>query len=59
MTDKGTLDAVGLMTDAKTHRAGYIRAAWKLLEDNGLLIITSCNSTDTELRVYTFPLQNS
>lgn len=53
LTDKGTLDAVGLMADSATHRATYKRAAWNILHDNGLLIITSCNSTAQELMVHT------
>lgn len=51
LTDKGTLDAIGLMSNAEQHRVEYKNAAWNLLEDNGLLIITSCNSTAEELQV--------
>ncbi|KAL0019582.1 hypothetical protein WJX79_001749 [Trebouxia sp. C0005] len=49
ITDKGTLDAVGLMQDADINRAKYQQSVWSLLKSNGLLVITSCNSTKDEL----------
>ena len=49
LTDKGTLDAVGLRADGASARARYREAAHRLLAPRGLLIVTSCNSTLTEL----------
>lgn len=49
ITDKGTLDAIGLMTDAEINRARYQQSVWSLLNPGGLLVITSCNSTQEEL----------
>lgn len=48
--DKGTYDAISLdPEDAKSKRLSYIKNSSELLEDDGLLIITSCNWTDVEL----------
>ncbi|KAA6428876.1 MAG: methyltransferase 10 [Trebouxia sp. A1-2] len=38
ITDKGTLDAVGLMQDADINRAKYQQSVWSLLKSNGLLV---------------------
>ncbi|GMH38423.1 hypothetical protein BSKO_06307 [Bryopsis sp. KO-2023] len=47
--DKGTFDAVGLAPDGLQKRLQYITAVASCLEPDGLLIITSCNSTKDEL----------
>lgn len=49
LTDKGTLDAVGLRADGASARAVYRQAAHRLLAPRGLLVVTSCNSTLAEL----------
>lgn len=49
ITDKGTLDAIGLSADHVLNRPRYRRAVWDLLAPGGLLVITSCNSTKDEL----------
>ena len=49
LTDKGTLDAVGLRADGVSARAVYCQAAHRLLAPRGLLVVTSCNSTLAEL----------
>ena len=51
LTDKGTLDAVGLSANAPENRIKYRHSVWKLLEPSGLFIVTSCNSTAQELQV--------
>mmetsp|Transcript_11917 Transcript_11917/g.35687 ORF Transcript_11917/g.35687 Transcript_11917/m.35687 type:complete len:247 (-) Transcript_11917:162-902(-) len=48
MTDKGTLDAIGL-SGRSDARERYQATVWAMLRDGGLLIITSCNSTREEL----------
>jgi len=50
LTDKGTLDAVGLSTNAAENRVRYREAVWNLLHSGGLLVVTSCNSTAAELQ---------
>lgn len=48
--DKGTYDAISLCPDdTKTKRLKYIENVFKLLGENGLLILTSCNWTESEL----------
>ncbi|XP_072946921.1 EEF1A lysine methyltransferase 2 [Epargyreus clarus] len=48
--DKGTYDAISLNPDnPKEHREKYINQMEKMLLDNGLFIITSCNWTEEEL----------
>lgn len=48
--DKGTYDAVSLDPEnTKEKRETYIRNVHKILEENGILIITSCNWTQPEL----------
>lgn len=49
VVDKGTLDAIGLRSDGDHARLLYRRSVASLLEHNGLLIITSCNSSKEEL----------
>jgi hypothetical protein len=49
ITDKGTLDAVGLSDNAHANRLLYKQAVAKLVKPSGLLVITSCNSTLEEL----------
>lgn len=48
--DKGTYDAVSLDPEnTKKKRETYIENVHKILEENGILIITSCNWTQSEL----------
>ncbi|XP_023024994.1 EEF1A lysine methyltransferase 2 isoform X2 [Leptinotarsa decemlineata] len=47
--DKGTYDAVSLSENAKENRLKYIENVYKSLSSNGILIITSCNWTQSEL----------
>ncbi len=49
ITDKGTLDAIGLSSGHVQNRRRYRQAVWDLLTLGGLLVITSCNSTKDEL----------
>ncbi|GAQ90816.1 hypothetical protein KFL_006890010 [Klebsormidium nitens] len=50
VTDKGTLDAVGLHpTQGAARRRAYRHAMAHLVRPGGLLVITSCNSTTDEL----------
>ncbi|CAL8468136.1 g7675 [Coccomyxa elongata] len=49
ITDKGTYDAVGLSQGAAANRQLYISAVRSLLKPEGLLVITSCNTTREEL----------
>jgi EEF1A lysine methyltransferase 2 len=49
ITDKGTLDAIGLSSGCVQKRSRYRLAVWDLLSPGGLLVITSCNSTKDEL----------
>ncbi|BBN04953.1 EEF1A lysine methyltransferase 2 [Marchantia polymorpha subsp. ruderalis] len=49
ITDKGTLDAVGLHPDGAAHKILYWRSITKLLEPGGVLVVTSCNNTKNEL----------
>ncbi|KAL3684254.1 hypothetical protein R1sor_002276 [Riccia sorocarpa] len=49
ITDKGTLDAIGLHQDGDARKIYYWRAIVKLLQPGGVLVITSCNSTKNEL----------
>ena len=51
LTDKGTLDAVGLSANAAENRLRYKEAVKSLLRPGGLLIVTSCNNTAAELQV--------
>ncbi|GAB0096191.1 Protein-lysine N-methyltransferase [Sergentomyia squamirostris] len=48
--DKGTYDAICLCPeDPTTKRKKYLENVYKLLNDNGIFIITSCNWTEGEL----------
>lgn len=49
ITDKGTFDAIGLSEDAAANRERYITAVRSLVKPQGLLVITSCNTTREEL----------
>ncbi|ERN00083.1 protein-lysine N-methyltransferase Mettl10 [Amborella trichopoda] len=49
VTDKGTLDAIGLHPDGPIKRIMYWEAVSKLVAPGGILVITSCNSTKDEL----------
>lgn len=49
LTDKGTLDAVGLRKDGAAARVRYRAAVHRLLAPGGLLVVTSCNCTLGEL----------
>ncbi|XP_047312503.1 uncharacterized protein LOC124915786 [Impatiens glandulifera] len=46
--DKGTLDAIGLHPDGSIKRVLYWDSVSKLVAPNGILVITSCNSTKDE-----------
>ncbi|ODV90629.1 hypothetical protein CANCADRAFT_108488 [Tortispora caseinolytica NRRL Y-17796] len=52
--DKGTMDAIALMAPADVHSerplSRYPKAVEQLLADDGVLIITSCNLTQSELK---------
>lgn len=47
--DKGTFDAVSLMSDPKQSRCKYLRTVHDSLHEHGWFIITSCNWTKEEL----------
>lgn len=49
VTDKGTLDAIGLHPDGAAKRVMYWDSVAKLVASRGLLVITSCNNTKDEL----------
>ncbi|CAM6046202.1 unnamed protein product [Sphagnum compactum] len=49
VTDKGTLDAIGLHSDGVARRFQYWKALRKLVAPGGVVVITSCNSTKDEL----------
>lgn len=49
VTDKGTVDAIGLHPDGPARRIQYWKSVCKLLAPGGVLAITSCNSTKDEL----------
>lgn len=49
VTDKGTLDAIGLHPDGHVKRIMYWDTISGLVTSGGLLVITSCNSTKDEL----------
>ncbi|KAH7434919.1 hypothetical protein KP509_06G041000 [Ceratopteris richardii] len=49
ITDKGTLDAIGLHPDGAQRRVMYWKSISKLIAPGGVFIITSCNSTKDEL----------
>ncbi|XP_035775643.1 EEF1A lysine methyltransferase 2-like [Anopheles albimanus] len=48
--DKGTYDAISLHPeDSKTMRHHYIASVYRLLRDDGIFVLTSCNWTESEL----------
>lgn len=48
--DKGTYDAISLHPDnSKEKRSTYIQNLYNLTSDSGLLILSSCNWTESEL----------
>lgn len=49
VTDKGTLDAIGLHPEGSQKRIMYWKAVSKLVAPGGVLVITSCNNTKDEL----------
>ncbi|KAL1569417.1 EEF1A lysine methyltransferase 2 [Salvia divinorum] len=49
VTDKGTLDAIGLHPDGPIKRIIYWDSLSGLVASGGLVVITSCNSTKDEL----------
>ena len=51
LIDKGTYDAISLNPESPAEmRFSYIDNVAKLLKTDGLLIVTSCNWTEEELR---------
>merc|ERR1712083_76254 len=50
VVDKGTFDAISLGEKAVEDKKSYIRNVGELLKPEGLLLITSCNWTEEELR---------
>ncbi|XP_062206547.1 uncharacterized protein LOC133908503 [Phragmites australis] len=49
ITDKGTLDAIGLHPDGRAKRIMYWESISNLVEPGGIVVITSCNNTKDEL----------
>ncbi|KAK3161605.1 hypothetical protein QOZ80_1BG0079220 [Eleusine coracana subsp. coracana] len=49
ITDKGTLDAIGLHPDGLAKRITYWKSVSNLVEPGGIVVITSCNNTKDEL----------
>ncbi|KAD4888369.1 hypothetical protein E3N88_20442 [Mikania micrantha] len=49
VTDKGTLDAIGLHPDGPVKRIMYWESISRLVAPGGLVVITSCNNTKDEL----------
>ncbi|XP_020275429.1 protein-lysine N-methyltransferase mettl10 [Asparagus officinalis] len=49
VTDKGTLDAIGLHPDGPLKRMMYWDSVMNLVAPGGILVITSCNNTKDEL----------
>ncbi|CAM0953483.1 unnamed protein product [Alopecurus aequalis] len=49
ITDKGTLDAIGLHPDGRAKRVMYWESVSNLVEPGGLVVVTSCNHTKDEL----------
>ncbi|KAJ8950013.1 hypothetical protein NQ318_002424 [Aromia moschata] len=48
--DKGTYDAISLSQNATDHRNKYIENMYASLKNDGILLITSCNWTQDELK---------
>ncbi|KAK7295751.1 hypothetical protein RJT34_18663 [Clitoria ternatea] len=49
VTDKGTLDAIGLHPDGPVKKMMYWDSVSRLVAPGGILVVTSCNSTKDEL----------
>jgi len=49
ITDKGTLDAIGLHPDGRAKRIMYWESVSNLVEPGGIVVVTSCNHTKDEL----------
>ncbi|EEE55202.1 hypothetical protein OsJ_03050 [Oryza sativa Japonica Group] len=49
VTDKGTLDAIGLHPDGRIKRVMYWESVSNLVEPGGIVVVTSCNHTKDEL----------
>ena len=47
--DKGTFDAISLSETAGGDKVQYVKSVHQMLQDQGLLLITSCNWTQSEL----------
>ena len=47
--DKGTFDAISLSETAASDKAHYVKNVHQMLQNDGLLLITSCNWTESEL----------
>merc|ERR1712098_341436 len=50
VTDKGTFDAISLSESADENKVKYVESVNKMLNFGGLLLITSCNWTESELK---------
>merc|ERR1712226_960736 len=50
VVDKGTFDAISLSESAVRDKQSYVRNISELLNPKGMLLITSCNWTEAELR---------
>lgn len=61
VTDKGTLDAIGLHPDGPLKRLMYWESLMNLVAPGGILVITSCNNTKDELlqEVHNFNQRNT
>ena len=49
MIDKGTFDAISLSETAAGDKVQYVKSVHQMLQNEGLLLITSCNWTEPEL----------
>ncbi|XP_024528377.1 EEF1A lysine methyltransferase 2 [Selaginella moellendorffii] len=49
VTDKGTLDAIGLHPEGQSRRLLYWKSISQLVAPGGILVVTSCNKTKDEL----------
>merc|ERR1712096_60548 len=49
VVDKGTFDAISLSENAKEEKQVYVKNIAALLSESGLLVLTSCNWTESEL----------
>ena len=46
----GTFDAISLSESADENKVKYVESVNKMLDSDGLLLITSCNWTESELK---------